>query len=191
MKKYFIPATVVIIITLFASCQGNQKNKKEPISDPKAYVKDNPGVNAGVGTYSIDAPENWIKKDTNMSGAKFTTITSPLEGTGDNFRENVNVITEAAKGYDHNEYADANLKSMKIQMPEVNVISQEEIQIGGLQAKAIVYSVVYGEYDLQNTVYFLTKNDIGYVITCTAIKSKFSKFQPEFKTCVNSFIIAD
>lgn len=191
MKKYSIPGVTIAIMVLLMACQAKKKKENDLMSSVKEYAKDHPGINAGAGTYSITAPDNWIKKDTVMEGTKLTTITSPLEGPGDDFRENVNIITEAAKGYSYKEYAAVNLKTIKRQMPDVNIISEEELKIGDEPAKAIVYSFQYGRYDLKNTAYFVARNDIGYVITCTAVIKKFDKFQTDFLTCVNSFKIGN
>jgi hypothetical protein len=159
------------------------------MQDKKQDALEYPGLNAGTGTYSITAPEGWEKQDTTISGTKLTSITSPLENPFDDFSENVNVVTEDTKSLDLEAYTNANKSNLKTQLQESEIIDMFKTMIDGYPANAIVYSFKYGKYDLKNTAYLLTSNGIGYVITCSAIKNKFDKFQPEFQTCVNSFSI--
>jgi hypothetical protein len=189
MKK-IIPAILFACIA-FYGCNSNQKKDKSDLSDIKKVVEDHPGLNAGTGTYSITAPEGWTKKDTVMSGLSLTAITSPIEGSNDNFMENINVVTEKAKGYDLDAYTEANQKNMVIQTSGFETLDKGETTIGGMPAKWILYNCSYSGYSLKNTVYFIVKNGIGYVITCTSTKAKFDKYQTEFKSCVNSFTIND
>jgi hypothetical protein len=176
---------------MFTACKNNPKKEKDIFSDSgmKKLADQSPGLNAGKGTYTISAPEGWTKTDSSMSGAIFTSILSPLEDDADNFRENVNVTTEAAKDYDAKSYSAANLSAMKTQLDEFKLISESETTVGEYPAVAYVYSFKYENYVLKNTAYFVVKNDVGYVITCSSIFNKFDKFQPEFKTCVNSFSV--
>ncbi len=189
MKKFIIPVMVACIA--FSGCKSNAKKDKEDLTDLKKIVKDHPGLNAGVGTYSISAPEGWMQKDTIMSGLKLTMIKSPIDGKDDMFRENVTVTTEDAKGFDLKDYTEANRKTMSSQMTGVEFLTKGETTIGSLPAKWFLYKFDYSGYMLKNTVYFMVKNDIGYVITCTALESNFEKFQTGFKTCVNSFTVND
>jgi len=193
MKKFFVSTAIAVACFSFTSCQDNDKDKskKESKTEMKDSVKVPAPANTGKTAYSISAPDGWVKKDTTISGARLTTITSPLENAGDDFMENVNVATEPAQGYDYKGYAIANRNSMKSQMSDMNFLSEEELKIGDMPAMAIVYAFKYGNYNLKNTAYFVVKNDVGYVITCTAVNTKFQKYQPQFKTCVNSFRVND
>jgi hypothetical protein len=191
MKKILIP--VLLVCIAFAGCNSNQKKEKEKdaLADINKLVSEHPGLNAGVGTYSITAPTGWEKMDTVMSGVTFTFIKSPLEGKNDRFRENINVTTENAKGYDLEAYVASNLKSMNAQMPGFVMGDKGETTIGGMPARWFVYNMSYSGYDLKNTVYMIVKNETGYVLTCSSLGSTFDKFQADFKTCVYSFIIKE
>ena len=194
MKKTIALLLILSAGILFTACKDSKKDKdiktetgKDEMPDMKKLVDDHPGLNAGTGTFSISAPEGWTQKDTSISGAKLTTISSPSDGSMDKFRENVNVTTENAHGYDLSAYVDANRSTMEKQISSINFVDQGDAKIGDQPAKWIVYGFNYSGYDLKNTAYFVVKNDIGYVITCTALKSTFDRFQTGFKTCVNSF----
>ena len=173
----------------FTGCNNNQKKDKEVTTDTKKTVEDHPVDHVLPGTYSISAPDGWTKKDTVISGVKRTSIKSPDDGSEDRFKENVNVNSEEAKGYDAKSYAEANRTTMINQFPGMEFLSEGETMIGNLPAKWYIYSFNYSGYELQNIAYFIVKNDIGYVITCTALKTTFDRFQADFKTCANSFRI--
>ncbi|HNU88629.1 MAG TPA: hypothetical protein PKJ94_10075 [Ferruginibacter sp.] len=186
-------STTTLLLTMFAGfvimgCKSKSQKNNDTV-DLKEMAKKYPGINKGAGTYDISAPEGWDKKDTTMSGVKFTAIISPPDGANDIFRENINVVTENAKDLNLDEYEKANRLTMKGQMTGMNIIKDGETVIGNMPAKWIFYSFDYSGYPLKNTVYFLVKNRIGYTITCSALSSDFDKFQAAFKTSVNSFTI--
>lgn len=185
--------TTTLLLTMIASfvfmgCKS-KSNKNNDGIDLKEMAKKYPGINKGAGTYEISAPEGWDKKDTVMSGVKFTAIISPPDGANDIFRENINVVTENAKDLNLDEYEKANRFTMKDQMTGLKVIKEGETVIGNIPARWITYLYDYSGYPLKNTVYFLVKNRIGYTITCSALGSDFDKFQAAFKGSINSFTI--
>ncbi len=192
MKKLIAPILVAFACFTFSACNNSAKKDKEAtttLPDVKKMVDEHPGVNAGSGTFSITAPDGWSKKDTVISGAKLTTLTSPDDGNSDKFKENVNVVTESAKGYDLKGYVTSNRSTMAAQISSIEFLSDTESTLGGEAVEVLVYGFNYSGYDLKNTAYFLVKNDIGYVITCTALKTTFDRFQKSFKTIVDSFKI--
>lgn len=189
MKIYSVGLALGFFCFVFVACQSNQKKDKNPETDLRKMIEQAPGINKGSGTYTIQAPDGWTEGDTTVSGAKLTTIKSPSDGPEDNFMENITVVTEDSKGYDLNSYTSTNRKNMNTQLENLNFLSEENLTIGSVAAKAVVYSFSYSGFALKNTAYFLVKDNIGYVITCTAQSKTFDQFQPAFKKCVNSFLI--
>lgn len=189
MKKLIPTMLVAIACIAFSDCNNSPKKEKEVIPDTKKVVEDKPVADAISGTYSISAPDGWKKKDTLVAGVKRTSITSPDDGSNDRFKENVNVNTEEAKDYDLKAYAEANRANMVNQFTGMEFLSEGETTIGDMPSKWYIYSFDYSGYQLKNTAYFFVYNDRGYVITCTALKTTFDRFQSDFKTCVNSFKI--
>ncbi len=191
MKRNFPILVIAIAAIVLPACQSKSKKEKNDLADIKKLVKENPGINAGAGTYSIEAPEGWTKLDTLVSGLKITTVMAPLDNEKDVFRENLNIITEDAKDYSVDDYAKANRKYMEEQLPEMKVIRSGETKIGDLPAQWVLYTFNYSGQPLKNTVYFIVKNNTGYVLTCSALHSDFDKFENGFKQCVSSFKIND
>lgn len=188
MKKITLLSAILFGIA-FTACKNNPKKDKSATENLKEMIKNSPGLNKGSDTYSITAPQGWNKSDTVLYGVKITTIKSPLEGLGDNFMENITCVTESARNYDLKKYAEQNKESMQTQMAGVRFLSEKELTIGDNAAIAMVYNFKYSVYDLKNTAYFLVKNNTGYVLTCSAVYSKFNKFQSVFTECIKSFTI--
>jgi hypothetical protein len=190
MKKWIPTMLVVFACIAVSSCKSNQKKGNDSVAtDTAKMAEDHADNNAGSGGYSIMAPAGWEKKDTTISDSPFTTIKSPLEGDNDNFRENLTVTTENTQGADLTAYVDLSRANLLKQYPSAEILTDGETTINGVPAKWLVYSFNYSGYDLKNTVYIMVKNGMSYVVTCTALKNTFDKYQADFKTCVNSFKI--
>jgi hypothetical protein len=101
----------------------------------------------------------------------------------------MNVNCEAATGYDSKRYADANIATIKKEIPGVQVEDLGESTINGVAAECYTYQFDYSGIQLKDIAWYLAKNDVGYVITSTALASTFDKYLPTFKTCANTFTI--
>ena len=189
MRKLISTLLVGLVCFAFAGCNSNQKKDKEVVQDLKKTTDDQPTVDTTPQTYFITGPEGWKQSDSMVAGAKQTKITSPSDGGGDRFAENINVRTEAARGYSAASYADANFETLKTQMPGVVIEDQGATTIDGVPAHCYIYSLQYSGLDIKDIGWFLLKNDIAYVITCTALKLSFDRFEAKFRACANTFKI--
>jgi hypothetical protein len=185
MKKYI---HTIFAITTFLILSCNSQPKKLDI-DLKEIVKNNPGINEGSGTFNINALDGWSKTDTSVSGVRFVILKSAVESSKDKFAENVNVVTEKLNGMNLEEYFNANLKSLQNGMPGFQNKSNQDLTINGLNSKQLNYSGNVSGYPIDVQVYFFVKNNVGYVITCSAEEGKMDKWASRFKEIVNSFTI--
>ena len=189
MKKSLTLIPVVFFCIVFSACNSSDKKDKVVTPEVKKLIEEPKKDTKPTEPYTITTPQGWEKKDTVSSGTRLFTLRSPLETSSDDFRENITIVSEEARGYDVKSYTAANRSTMETQLPGVNFLSDEETTIGDMPAQALVYTFKYANYNLKNTAYFIVKNDMGYVLTCTAVNAKFDKFQPQFKAAVNSFVI--
>ncbi len=171
------------------AARTNQKKNIGLIREMKTPSEGRSAIDTVPQTYFITAPEGWTQKDELVAGVKHTQINSPDDGPGDDFTENINVNAEAAKGYDSKTYAEANLGEIRKGVPGVEITDLGESMIGDLHAECYIYSFTYSGRDLKDLAWYVAKNDVGYVITCTALKSTFDRFESKFKTCASSFEI--
>lgn len=186
MKQLFI---LFAATALFTACKQQAKKANGSDEEMKELVKKYKGLNAGTGSFTIDAISGWTKQDTAVNGLQTVFIASEAEGADDTFLENINVVTEAAKGYSTEKYFEANLKAMSTQMPGFEKINSGETVINGLPAKTLLYSHSYTGQPVDAGCYFFVKNDIGYVITCTTLKGGYNKWKPRFDSIVNTFSV--
>jgi hypothetical protein len=183
MKKLLFVLAATISLT---ACKQNTKKSSGSLDkDVKDLVKKAPGLNAGTGTFTIAAIEGWTKTDTSLAGLQATLLKSALEGDGDVFMENINVVTEKAAGYDLDKYFEANVSTLSTQMPGYSKISSGNQIINGQECRRLAYSHSYTGTE----TYFFVKDGIGYIITCSTEKGKLEKWKPSFDKVVNTFTI--
>lgn len=187
MKKILL---IIATGICFSACQ--QKSKKTSGNfekDIKELAAKNPGINAGDGSFTIDAAEGWTRQDTVISGVRLVFLKAPVEGSSDIFMENINVVTEQAKGYSLDNYFEANVTRIKEQMPGFVKINSGNVTVNGVEGQYIAYSHEYFNTPTDVESYFFVKNDIGYVITCSAQKGRLAKWKASFDKMVNTFSI--
>ena len=187
MKKTLLAVSVII---MSIACQQKAKKSSTDVDkEIKEIVNKTPGINAGSDTYTIEAPDGWGKVDTNFSGMRTTILRSKQEGSNDNFIENITVVTQKVNDFDAEKYFNANVAEMKAQMPGFEKQTDKAVDINGVKGYNMVYSHSYTGTPIDVDAYFLVKNDIGYVITCSAAKGKLNQWKPAFEGIVNTFVI--
>ncbi len=186
MKRIVSTMLIATACITFVAC-NNQKKDKEVSPDTKKMADDKPAVSDGPQTYYITGPEGWVQEDSMVAGRKHTKIGSPSDGPGDKFKENMNVNSESAPGYSSKQYGEANIATIKNQIPGVVVEDLGESMINGIAAECYTYEFDYQGVQLKDIAWYLAKDDVGYVITSTALRSTFDKYLPTFKACANTF----
>ncbi len=185
MKKHFIVVLAVFFVT---ACKQPAKKLSDNVDkDIKEMVESTPGINAGTGTFSIEAIEGWTKVDTSINGLKIVLVKSASEGAGDIFMENINVVSEKSGDMKLDDYFKANLASLNNGMPGYEKVSDNEVTINGLDARYLRYNHTYTGSSSEAEAYFLVNDGAGYVITCSAEKGKMAKFKPSFDKVINTF----
>lgn len=172
-------------VLLTAGCK-QKKTSVTPEEIEKA-VRKNPNLNAGSDSYSITAPEGWDKTDTLLMGMRATVIFSPVEGSSDEFRENINIVTEKIGNKTAEEYLDLSRVNMKSMLTELKEINNGTKEISGHTASWMRYSHSYMGYPLEVKVYMLIADEIAYVITCTCKKGEMDNWEKQFDDCVATF----
>jgi hypothetical protein len=171
-------------LLLIVGCK--QKKALTPEEIEKA-VRKNPNLNAGSGSYSITAPDGWDKTDTLLMGMRATVIFSPVESPGDDFRENINIVTERTGNKTTEEYLRLSRDNMKNMLTDLKEIDNGTKKINGHTANWIKYSHSYMGYALEVKVYMLIADEIAYVITCTCKKGEMENWETQFDNCVVTF----
>ncbi len=185
MKK--IIAGLLLFTIVSSSCKFQSKDDKK-IDKNLDQLKNNPNINVGDGTYSITPLEGWDKKDTLMRGVKFTFIYAPDNKKEGLFSPNMNILSEKLpSSYSLDEYIAVSKKNMKLQLNDVEEKGDGEEMIDGTNAKWSIYKHTYSGINIDVLVYFILKENIAYVISCSTLSGKMPKLEQDFRTIVRSF----
>jgi hypothetical protein len=186
MKKAILCA--ILWCSIVAACKSKASSEKDPDKLLEEVVKNTKGINQGTGTYNISAPQNWERKDTSMMGLEATFFFAPVTDVNATFRANVNVTAEKIPSqYDISDYYKAGLQMMSSKMNGFTEEKNGDATVNGLPAKWLIYKHTMFGPKMEVLVYFIVKNGMAYVITCTCLDNELSKYEPEFKQIINSF----
>ncbi len=165
------------------------KQRKTPVTpeEIEKAIRKNPNLNAGSGGFSINAPNGWEKTDTSVMGMRATIIFSPVESISDDFRENVNVITEKTGNKTAEEYLQLSKVNMKNMLTDMKELDYGTKEINGHNANWMRYSHSYMGYPLEVKVYVIIEDKIAYVLTCTCKKGELENWEKQFDDCVATF----
>ncbi len=153
-------------------------------SDTKSKQK---AESKGELSYSIDAPEGWTKQSIPAMGQDATVLASPVE-ENDNFRENINVLTESTKGMDREAYLSKSVSILESQLTELVMLKQSDREINGMNFDYMRYTHKYNGTPIETETYCLVKNGTAYIITCSAWGGTIdSKWAPLFDEAIRSF----
>ena len=140
----------------------------------------------GTG-FSIQYPATWNAQE-NVYGASVMFFTPQL--SGDKFRENVGIVTEVLPTdmsvADYYISIKAQLTNM---IKDYQELSNEDITIGDVAAKKIVYVGTQDSYKLKWMQVLAIKNKVAYVINYTASADTFDQFSKEADAIVKSFVL--
>jgi len=174
----------VLFCFFILSCGDGTTGKKKEL---EKSTEDNPTMNAGTGKFDIDVPEGWSKIDTSSMGMQTVFLLSPTEGVDDDFRENINIVTERVGSMDLEKYTELSRKGMIRMLNNFKEENEGSTTISGEPAHWIDYSHSMNLYSFDVRVYLLKKAGVAYIITATARKGSREKWLPLFEKTVSTF----
>jgi hypothetical protein len=140
------------------------------------------------GRFTIGYPTDWVFDNT--SEGAVVKITSPSEGSNDQFKQNMNLqIEEVKSGMTIDEYVKINVEAVKEMMKGYKEVSSMFFNRNGSRAYQIVYKGKYGEmtYDIQIKQLFVVANNKGYVLTYISKDGERDAFETTANKIFNSF----
>lgn len=112
------------------------------------------------------------------------------QATGDQFRENVSVVTEQLPApMTVSDYYTAVKTQLTQLISGYQEITNEDIDLNGVAAKKLVYKGSQSNYALQRTQVIVIKDTTAYVISYTATADTYSDFVKEVDTIIASFTV--
>ena len=135
--------------------------------------------------FSIQYPDDWTKE---IRGNSFIFL-SPLEGSGDRFKENVNFMIQdlSQQELTLEEYTEITRESVIANLGKQSVVSLKDAKILGEAAKEFIYNMNMNGNNLRIKQYWFIKNKKAYLFTYTAEPSKFNDYEAVASKIVESF----
>jgi hypothetical protein len=177
----------LLLFVLAASACNNTPKKPATPDEVLEQVGKNPSMNAGTGKFSVTVPEGWQRLDTSMNGVNATFMFAPKV---DNFRPNINIVSESMNGADMETYFVKNVNMMSQYMQNFKEISKKDKDINGVKGKVLEYTHSQNGVDMDVTMALIPHDGIAYVITVTTPKGKRADYQKEFDAVVKSFRVS-
>ena len=140
------------------------------------------------GRFSIGYPSDWTFDNTSQGAV--VKITSPSEGSSDQFKQNMNLQIEELKStMTIEEYVKINVDAVKEMMKGYKEVSSMYFNRNGARAYQIVYKGKYGDitYDIQIKQLFIVSNSKGYVLTYISKDGERDAFETTANKIFNSF----
>jgi hypothetical protein len=140
--------------------------------------------------YSISYPEDWSLDQSGTMGMSFA-ILSPMEGAGDTFRENVNLLMQdvSQNNLDLDSYTSLSIDQIGTYITDSKILSSERIKKDGGEYQQIVYTGKQGLFYLKFEQRYWVINGKAYVLTLTTEQDKFEAFKATGTKVLDSFQI--
>ncbi|MET6997152.1 DcrB-related protein [Chitinophaga defluvii] len=183
MRKIALLTVAYALVCLACNNQPESETTDQIIEKVTA---NSPGINKGAGTYEISAPRGWEKKDTSIGGVKITFLFEPVVA-GARFRTNINVVTESMGEDSWDTYYKKNMSTIRQYTQDFKELGEGQEDINGLKARWFKYSHTQSGVAIDAMIYALTKDNIAYVITCTAQGGKLEAYKPQLAEALQSF----
>lgn len=135
--------------------------------------------------FSLNFPSSWSTRP-NYLGTSVMSF-SPAEDPSDPYSENMSVIAETLPGNAPvQKYYEMYLSIMQRTLKNFNLTQTVPGTVDHQEAIKIIFSHTSEGGLLTTEELFVTKNNKGFVITCSALTTTFPKYQPEFEKTIQS-----
>ena len=134
---------------------------------------------------SIKYPSTWHRKDNDKTVFIFM---RPIELPGQQFQENINLVTKPSKGHSVKDFAEATQSQIQSGgLKNGKLIKVDYLTIKGKDYTRIIFEHESGGVPLKCIYYLLVQNDREYAICCSAMRNNFDEYFPVFEEMIKSF----
>ena len=140
--------------------------------------------------YSISHPKNWDLDDSGAMGSQFF-LYSRLVSIEDNFKENINLITQDLSAHDISLDQFVNLSTDQVVaiIKEGNIISSDRISEDGVEKHHLIYTGKQNDYILRFEQQFWIIDQTAYILTFTSKLEDYEKYSEIGNKMIKSFKI--
>lgn len=172
MKNFFFILTVLLLV----ACGSQEKAK-----DENTLLIDRPA-------YSISFPKTWDPGISENSAVDLLMKTPP-ENANDRFMENVNVLIQetGTMKLSLEEYADISEKQLKQVIHSSQVLKKNIFKHNGVKCLELAYDAHQEDFDLAYLQRVYLHKDKAFILTFTAEKNSYNRFEKDVKVIFDSF----
>ncbi len=136
--------------------------------------------------FSLQYPESWQVRE--GAFGTIVSILSPLDGTKDQFSENVNVVSEAVSANTNlNDYYKASEANLKKYFTDFKVLKNDGATLGGYPARTVTYQAAQASLKLRTTQVFTIRDNRVFIITLTNVQDSPNNYFATMSAVVRSF----
>jgi hypothetical protein len=165
---------------------GGTNSKNESANDNKKEIA---GWKTFSGTnYSIQYPPHWELNQNGEMGTSFI-LFSPLDIDKDQFRENVNLLIQDLSGQNIGleRFVEISEGQIKTMVTNSKLFESKRIKNADPEFHKLVYSGDQGVFRLKFEQYCWVINQKAYILTLTCEENKFSDYNGNGESILNSF----
>lgn len=171
-KKVMILSSVCMLAMCIPGCEKTQSGV--PASAGKLYEQ--------AGGFSFDPPHTW--QIAGLPGLKYRVAVGPPQN---GFSPNINVVDEQYQG-SINAYVDANIKTLAKMFPKFTVLDRRPFMPSrGSEGVVLVNQNEQAGKLLRQRVYFFTKANRQYAVTCSSLAEDGDQFDDLFDASMKTF----
>jgi hypothetical protein len=139
--------------------------------------------------FEITPPEGWMESGV-MEGSRFVTF---VDSQGDTepgievFHAYISVSSDSTDGLSFSEYMENAKENAKEFIPDLEYLTEDEIEVDGLPGEMVVTRLEEGEVEVVKMQILLSRNDAVYIVTGTSLASAWDKNEKIIRDSLLSF----
>ncbi len=138
---------------------------------------------------NINYPSDWEVQENFMGTVAI--FLSPQESPTDQFRENLNIVTQdlTQQPMTLDEYFETSIAQIKQLMTDFQQVSSEKVNFLNEEAYSIIYTATQGSFKVKIMQYLYIKDNTAYVVTYSAEEENYNQYISIIEQMLNSFRI--
>lgn len=169
---------LVGFLVVLSAC-SSKKDSNELPADWKKY---------STANFEISFPKNWKLNEKPQAGVLFN-ILAPLDTKTDDFRENINYLTQDLSGspMDLKQFIDLSLKQIQPVIAKGTTVESEQKNGKSGAYQRLRYQFKVTSYTLVVTQYIWVKGNNSHILTFTAEKDALPAYESISEQLLDSF----
>lgn len=174
--------SVIILLLTFVACTKTSENKS-------VKTNENNWKTLTQNGYTIKFPENWNLKKIGEMGSEFV-IFSELTSPKDNFKENVNLLTQNLSGMniDLDKFVKISEEQINTMLNEGKLIESNRQKSNNSEFHKFIYSSKMNSETILTEQYFWVRKEKAYILTFSCKNNEYKYYQKTGEEILNSFV---